>query len=85
MGFKASSAQYADRYGSFFLIVEMPYFDEPRVNDLSPTGTLRRDAILQAMDLAIEHDAWIRAQHSAVEMTCIWIRPCVALWKTSWP
>ncbi len=67
IGFKASSAQYAERHGSFFLIVEMPYFDEPRVNDLSPTSTMRRDAILKAMDLAIEHDAWIRGQHSAVE------------------
>ena len=61
IGFKASSAQYAERHGSFFLIVEMPYFDEPRVNDQSPTDTLRRDAILSAMDLATEHDAWIRA------------------------
>lgn len=67
IGFKASSAQYAERHGSFFLIVEMPYFDEPRVNDLTPTNTLRRDAILKAMDLAIEHDAWIRGQHRAVE------------------
>lgn len=67
IGFKASSAQYAERYGSFFLIVEMPYFDEPRVNDQSITSTIRRDAILQAMDIAIEHDAWIREQHSAVE------------------
>ena len=67
IGFKASSAQYAEQYGSFFLIVEMPYFDEPRVNDLSLTGTIRRDAILQAMDLAIDHDAWIRGQHTAAE------------------
>ena len=67
IGFKASSAQYAQRHGSFFLIVEMPYFDEPRVNDLSETDTLRRDAILKAMDIAIEHDAWIRGQHAAVE------------------
>ncbi len=67
IGFKASSAQYAERHGSFFLIVEMPYFDEPRVNDGSTTATLRRDAILQAMDIAIEHDNWIRGQYSSVE------------------
>ncbi|MCY3779619.1 MAG: M14 family zinc carboxypeptidase [Chloroflexi bacterium] len=67
IGFKASSAQYAERHGSFFLIVEMPYFDEPRVNDQSLTATTRRDAILQAMDIAIEHDDWIRGQHSSVE------------------
>ncbi len=67
IGFKASSAQYAERYGSFFLIVEMPYFDEPRVNDQSLSSVSRRDAILQAMDIAIEHDDWIRSLHSAVE------------------
>lgn len=67
IGFKASSAQYAARYNSFFLIVEMPYFDEPRVNDPAPTTTIRRDAILQAMDLAIEHDEWIRRLHSSIE------------------
>lgn len=67
IGFKASSAQYAERYGSFFLIVEMPYFDEPRVNDPSPTTTIRRDAILGAMDIAIEHDDWIRGRHASVE------------------
>ncbi|MCY3796781.1 MAG: M14 family zinc carboxypeptidase [Chloroflexi bacterium] len=66
IGFKASSAQYAERHGSFFLIVEMPYFDEPRVNDQSVTSSKRRDAILQAMDIAIEHDNWIRSQHSSV-------------------
>ncbi len=67
IGFKASSAQYAERYGSFFLIVEMPYFDEPRVNDQSLTATIRRDAILSAMDIAVEHDDWIRGLHSTVE------------------
>ncbi len=67
IGFKASSAQYAERHGAFFLIVEMPYFDEPRVNDQSLTETIRRDAILQAMDIAIEHDDWIRGLHASVE------------------
>ena len=67
IGFAASSAQYAERHGSFFLIVEMPYFDEPRVNDQSLSTKIRRDAILQAMDMATQHDAWIHDQHSAVE------------------
>lgn len=67
IGFKASSAQYAERHGSFFLIVEMPYFDEPRVNDQSLTDTIRRDAILGAMDIAIEHDDWIRGLHASIE------------------
>ena len=67
MGFKASSAQYAERYGSFFLVVEMPYFDEPRVNDQSVTATLRRDAILSSMDMQSEFDSWIVNQKLAVE------------------
>ena len=67
IGFKASSAQYAERHGSFFLIVEMPYFDEPRVNDQSLSSTMRRDAILQAMDFAIDHDEWIRGLHASVK------------------
>ena len=67
MGFKSSSAQYAERYGSFFLIVEMPYFDEPRVNDLTITTTLRRDAILQKMEMQTEHDTWIITHKAIVE------------------
>ena len=75
IGFKASSAQYAERHSSFFLIVEMPYFDEPRVNDQSLTSTIRRDAILGAMDIAIEHDDWIRGLHSSVESDLLLDRP----------
>ena len=67
MGFKASSAQYAERHGSFFLIVEMPYFDEPRVNDQSETDILRRDAILKSMDMQNDFDKWIINQKATVE------------------
>lgn len=67
MGFKASSAQYAEKYGSFFLIVEMPYFDEPRVNDLSITDVRRRDAILQSLDMRAAIDQWILEQMGTVE------------------
>ncbi len=66
MGFSASSAQYAEKYGSFFLVVEMPYFDEPRVNDQTLTTTPRRDAILQGMDIQKQHDIWIKNQLSVV-------------------
>jgi hypothetical protein len=40
-----SSSGYASKYNTFGLIVEMPYFDEPRVNDKSVTTTTRRDAL----------------------------------------
>lgn len=67
LGFKASSAQYAEKYGSFFLIVEMPYFDEPRVNDPSPTDIRRRDAILQSLDMKMALDNWILEQMQSVQ------------------
>lgn len=47
----ASSNDYASRYGTFTLIAEMPYFDDPRVNDQTATDILRRDAILAGLDL----------------------------------
>ncbi len=57
-----SSADYASKYGTFFLVVEMPYYDDPRVNDQSLTDTLRRDAILKGLDLQDEFDDWTYAQ-----------------------
>ena len=56
-----SSAEYASKYGSFYLVVELPYYDDPRVNDQSLSDTLRRDAILKGLDLADEFDGWINA------------------------
>jgi hypothetical protein len=40
-----SSNDYASRYGTFTLVIETPYFDNPRVNDLTDTDVPRRDAI----------------------------------------
>ncbi|MBK8033277.1 MAG: hypothetical protein IPK17_28060 [Chloroflexi bacterium] len=57
-----SSADYAAKYGTFFLVVEMPYYDDPRVNDQSLTDTLRRDAILKGLDAQDEFDDWTEAQ-----------------------
>ncbi|MBN1965636.1 MAG: zinc carboxypeptidase [Anaerolineae bacterium] len=62
-----SSAEYADRYGSFFLVVEMPYYDDPRVNDQSLTDVMRRDAILQNIDYQDTFDAWINGQIATVK------------------
>lgn len=62
-----SSAEYAGRHGSFFLVVEMPYFDDPRVNDQSLTDVLRRDAILQSLDAQDAFDGWINDQMAKVE------------------
>jgi hypothetical protein len=62
----ASSAGYAQRYGTFTLVVEMPYFDDPRVNDQAVTNTIRRDIILQNLQAADEFDAWIDSQLDSV-------------------
>ena len=40
----------------------MPYYEDPRVNDQSLTTMLRRDAILQSLDMADEYDDWITGQ-----------------------
>ncbi|MBK8027528.1 MAG: hypothetical protein IPK19_40645 [Chloroflexi bacterium] len=61
-----SSADYASKYGGFFLVVEMPYFDDPRVNDQSLTDVRRRDAIVQGLDLQDEFDDWTAAQMDLV-------------------
>lgn len=53
-----SSADYSDKYGSFFLVVELPYFDDPRVNSQKLTNVLRRDAILQGLEIEDESDHW---------------------------
>jgi hypothetical protein len=61
-----SSEGYAQPYGTFTLVVEMPYFDDPRVNDQAATDTLRRDAILQKLNAADEFDAWIATRLDSV-------------------
>lgn len=61
-----SSHDYASKYGTFTLVIEMPYFDDPRVNDLRVTETLRRDAILHGLDLREEALATLRRHFTAV-------------------
>jgi len=61
-----SSDGYARRYNTFTLVVEMPYFDDPRVNDLTVTDAIRREIILQKLEAADEFDAWIAAHLEAV-------------------
>jgi hypothetical protein len=41
-----SSAGYAARHGTLTLVIEMAYFDDPRVNDQTVTDINRREAIL---------------------------------------
>lgn len=61
-----SSHDYARKYGTFTLVIEMPYFDDPRINDLTSTNTVRRDAILAGLDLREEAARVLRGQLQAV-------------------
>lgn len=45
-----SSAEYAEQYGTQTLVIEMAYYDDPRVNDRSVSEVNRRDAILASLD-----------------------------------
>jgi hypothetical protein len=45
-----SSNDYAGRYDTFTLVIETPYFDNPRVNDLSATDVPRQEAIKTGLE-----------------------------------
>jgi hypothetical protein len=62
-----SSEEYARRHGTFTLVVEMPYYDDPRVNDQTPTDIIRRNAILQRLKMADEFDTWIEEQAEVIK------------------
>ena len=63
----SSSSAYAKRHDTFTLVVEMPYYDDPRVNDQSESDIIRREAILQSLDTQDEFDAWIEARMESVK------------------
>jgi hypothetical protein len=54
-----SSVGYAKPYNSFGLIVELPYYDEPRVNDQTLTDEVRRDALIEQLDVADAFGNWM--------------------------
>ncbi|QPC84937.1 hypothetical protein G4Y79_11380 [Phototrophicus methaneseepsis] len=62
-----SSAEYSEKYGSHVLVVELPYYDDPRVNDQTETDMLRRDAILQGLDDQDAFDKWVEDQLDTTE------------------
>lgn len=55
-----SSFEYAEKYGSFTIVTEMAYFDDPRVNDTTKTEQSRREAILKGLDRAKEDYGLVR-------------------------
>lgn len=62
-----SSAEYSERYNTFGIVIEMAYFDDPRVNDQTVTGTSRREAILASLDLRDEGNATLTKHFEAVQ------------------
>lgn len=62
-----SSSAYAKKHDTFTLVVEMPYYDDPRVNDQGESDMIRRDAILHSLDAQDEFDEWIQAQMESVQ------------------
>ncbi|MCA0452433.1 MAG: hypothetical protein LCI00_00485 [Chloroflexi bacterium] len=57
-----SSEAYARPYGTFSLVVEMPYYDEPRVNDMTITNVTRREALLKKLDRGDELGEWMSSR-----------------------
>ncbi len=57
-----SSEAYARPYGTFSLVVEMPYYDEPRVNDQTVTTVTRREALLQKLDRSDALGDWMETR-----------------------
>jgi hypothetical protein len=62
-----SSNGYAKPYDTFSLIVEMPYYDEPRVNDPSVTELTRREALLKKLDRADAFGEWMTSRLEQVQ------------------
>ena len=61
-----SSDEYATPYGTFSLVTEVAYYDDPRVMDQTVTDVIRRDAILAGLDLAAEATEVMRGHIEAV-------------------
>jgi hypothetical protein len=62
----ASSGDYSQKYGTLTLVVEMPYYDDPRSNDRSATATQRRDAIFGGLALQREQLGFLKQQYDSV-------------------
>jgi len=62
------SFEYARRFcNPFTLICEMPYFYHPAINDTSPSDTLRRDALLQAIEESRESVQFLAELYDVVK------------------
>lgn len=54
------SADYAlEKWGSFTLLTELPYFFDERIKDLSESDLSRKDAVLKSLEFTEESDKYI--------------------------
>lgn len=63
------SYDYARRYNPdvLELVTEVPYYYDPRIEDLSPAGIARRKAVLDNIREARSHYQWIRSRYESVK------------------
>lgn len=57
-----SSMEYSQRYDTKSLIVEMPYWDDQRVSDLSKTNLTRREAVIDSAHRIMATSDWLSEQ-----------------------
>jgi hypothetical protein len=63
-----SSFDYASRYGHpLSLVCEMPYFYHPSIEDTSPTDTVRREAVWEALERERAYHAFLFSQYEAIK------------------
>ncbi len=63
-----SSFDYASRYGNpLSLVCEVPYFYHPSIEDTSPTDTVRREALLEALERERGYHAFLLSQYEAIK------------------
>ena len=62
-----SSFEYSRPYGTYSIVTEVAYFDDPRINDETPTEVNRREANLARLDLSLESKAIMSGFVDAVD------------------
>ncbi len=63
----ACSGEYAGRaYGTMTILNEMPYFFDPRISDMSESGRLFRDVVLEKLDFVSEANHHVLSSVAAV-------------------
>jgi hypothetical protein len=66
-----SSADYAkEAAGTFTMVCEVPYFYDPRIEDLSPSDMVRKEAVLKSCDLSEQLYSFVSSYFSTILPLC---------------